>query len=75
MKNVAEYIDSLTTEQLVEAYEKEYLVFKKTGVCPDGVIRTIARLTQKVIGDYDIRFAERMFLERCAELFYEQNKN
>ena len=74
MKNVNDYIDSLTVEELVRVYENEYLVFKKTGVCPDGVIRNIAELTMKVIGEYDIRFAEQMFLQECAEKFYQQNK-
>jgi hypothetical protein len=25
-------------------------------------------------GTYDIKFAERLFLDRCAEVFYNQNK-
>lgn len=73
MKNLSDYIDSLTSEQLVKAYKEEYLVFKKTGKCPDGVIRTIAELSEAVVGDYHIGFAEDLFLERCAEMFYKQN--
>ncbi len=73
MKAVNEYIEKLTVEELVKTYEEEYLVFKKTGICPDGVIRNIADLVHKVIGEYHITFAEQLFIRRCAETFYKQN--
>jgi hypothetical protein len=73
MKNLNDYIDSLTPAQLIKAYKEEYLVFRKTAICPDGVIRNIAELSQAVIGDYNIGFAEDLFLEKCAEMFYKQN--
>lgn len=74
LTNVGDYVDSLPKKILIYVYKNEYLKFKKTGICPDGCLRTIAELAEKVIGNYDIRYAERLFLERCAEVFYNDNK-
>jgi hypothetical protein len=74
MKEINEYINSLTIEQLVNTYKNEYLSFKETGICPDGVLRNIAKMLNNFIGSYDLRFAERLFLERCTEMFYTQNE-
>lgn len=73
MKKVNDYIQSLTTEQLVNAYRDEYLVFKETGIYPDGVIRTIDKLLREIMGSNQIDYAMHLFNQRCAEIFYEQN--
>jgi len=74
MKKVYEFINNLTVKELVQTYETEYLPFKNTGICPDGNIRKISRLAQEVIGDHNIGFAEKLFIERCAKVFFDQNK-
>jgi hypothetical protein len=74
MKEINEYVNSLSTEKLVEIYEKEYLPFKKTGILSDGEIRKISRMLIDIMGVMDIRFAEKLIIERCAEIFYNQNK-
>jgi ribosomal protein L7/L12 len=74
MKKINDYINSLTVEELINTYENEYLPFKKTALCPDGVIKNIAKMFNELSGTYDIKFAERLFLDRCAEIFFEQNK-
>lgn len=74
MKEIREYINSLSIDTLVDVYENEYLPFKKTGICPDGVLRKIARMFNEVSGTYSLRFAEERILETCTEIFYNQNK-
>lgn len=74
MKEIQEFLNSLSVKEMVFTYEKEYLPFKKTGVLPDGNIRYIARLFNKISGDMNVRFAESLFLAHLAEAFYNQNK-
>jgi hypothetical protein len=65
----------LSVDELTKTYENEYLVFKKTGILPDGIIRKIASLIKEAIGEpRDVKFAEALFIGRCAEVFYFQNK-
>jgi len=72
MKEINEYLNSLSTEKLIWVYENEYLPFKKTGICPDGVIRKISQMFNELTGSYEIRFAEQLFIYRMAELFYNE---
>lgn len=70
-----EYLKSKTKQELIDAYIIEYLEWKKTGVLPDGLIRTL----YETICDGDeyvsVTFAENMFNERLAELYYLENNN
>ena len=73
MKEIQDYINGLSTEELIRVYEQEYLPFKKSGVCPEGIIRTVADKFNKLTGSYEIRFAEQLIIYRMAELFYKNN--
>ena len=70
MKKIDDYINGLTKEEILTAYTQEYMPFKKTGICPDGVLRNIAKLFNEISGSYDLRFAERCLLEKMAENYY-----
>lgn len=74
MEKIMDYINGLSKEEIVKAYQEEYLPFKKTGICPDGVLRTIAKIINEVSNTYDLRFAERLLLVKMAELYYKDNK-
>ena len=74
MKEIHDYLNNLSVKELIDAYENEYIPFRETGICPPGIIRTIADMFNKVSGTYEIRFSENLFITRCAEIFYNQNK-
>lgn len=74
MKEIHEFINELNTEELVRIYEKEYLPFIKTGICPNGTIRKVAQMFNELTGSYEIRFAEQLVIYRMAELFHLGNK-
>lgn len=74
MKKVEEYLDNLSILEYLNAYQ-EYKTAKRTGVYPQGHIRTIAKLIKEITGNLDLHFAERLLLERFADQWYRQNKS
>jgi hypothetical protein len=74
MKEIEKYLNELSIEDLVNSYENEYMPFQKTGILPDGIIRNIAEMFNKVSGSYSIDFATTQFLKKFTEFFYNQNK-
>lgn len=68
-----EYLNSRTKTELVNAYQTEYMGWKRTGVLQDGIIRTLYDILSKDDIDDEsvsIIYAEKMFNERLAELFF-----
>lgn len=73
MEKITEYLDELSMNDLLGAYG-EYKNAKKNGIYPSGVIRTIAKMFKEISGTLDLQFAEKILLERFADIFYRQNK-
>jgi len=72
MKEIEEYLDQLSINDLLGVY-KEYKTAKKTGIYPPGVIRAVAKMLKNVTGNLDFYYAEKMILERFADMWYRQN--
>jgi len=75
MEKLKNYIKKLSIEELVEIYQNEYIPFKKSGILITGKIREITELYYNVTGSYNIDFGVKLFIERCAVMFYDKNKN
>jgi len=73
METIYEYLDQLTINDYLKAYG-EYKTGKRTGVYPTGVIRTVAKMCKPITGNFDLTFAERLVLERIADMWHRQNK-
>ena len=69
-----EYLKIKTKDELVIAYQTEYMEWKRTGVLQDGTIRTLFEILSKDDEGVSIVYAEKMFNERLAELFYRENQ-
>jgi len=73
MKNIEEYLDNLTINDFIGAYG-DIKKLHNTGMCPSGVLRTVAKMCKEVTGNFDLSFAEKMILERIADMWYRQNQ-
>jgi hypothetical protein len=73
VKKALEYLQGMVYPELVTAYRTEYLEWKRTGVLQDGVIRNFYNLLSEDDEHVPITYAEKLFNERLAELFYLQN--
>ena len=77
MKNIEaqEFINLKTKQELLDAYKNEYLVWKRTGVLPNGIIRDAYNILCSDGDTYlSVIHADRMFQETLAELWYKENK-
>ena len=70
-----EFLNNKTKQELVDAYQTEYMEWKRTGVLQDGTIRTLFEILSKDDEGVSIVYAEKMFNERLAELYYLENNN
>ena len=73
-KEALEFLNKKTREELVNAYREEYLEWKRTGVLQDGLIRDLYNILDEDDEHTPIHYAEQMFNERLAELWYLENK-
>jgi hypothetical protein len=73
MKNIEEYLDNLSIGDFLQVH-KEIKTFHKTGVCPPGILRTLAKMCKEITGNLDLAFAEKLILERIADMWYRQNQ-
>lgn len=73
MNKIEEYLDSLPINDFISAYG-DVKKLHKTGVCSPGVLRTVAKMCKELTGVFDLSFAERLILERIADMWYRQNK-
>jgi len=66
-----EFLNGCTKEVLIDAYQNEYLEWKRTGVLPDGIIRDTYNILSEDDDEYvSINYVDKMFNERLAELFF-----
>jgi len=72
MKKIEEYLDSLSIADYITAYG-DIKKLQRTGMCPAGVLRTLAKMCKDVTGTFDISFAQKLVLERIADMWYRQN--
>lgn len=70
-----EYLKARTKRELVDAYTIEYLEWKKTGILPNGLIRTLYETLSDGDEYVNVNYAENMFNERLAELYYLEHSN
>ena len=70
---IEEYLDSLTIADYIAVYG-DIKKLHKTGVCTSGILRNVAKMCKEITGTYDLTFAERLILERIADMWYRQNQ-
>jgi len=73
MKEIEEYLDNLSINDYIGAYG-DIKKLHRTGVCPSGVLRTVSKMCKNITGTFDISFAEKLVLERIADMWYRQNQ-
>lgn len=73
VKKALEYLHELTYKELVNTYQTEYLEWNRTGVLQDGIIRNFYNLLSEGDEHVPITYAEKLFNEWLAKLFYLQN--
>ena len=69
MKEIREYIENLSNEELFNEYQNQYQEWEKTGVLNDGIIRTIETKLKKFDLGFNLQGAERLFIKECMKRF------
>jgi len=72
MEEITKYLDNLSINDFIGAYG-DVKKLHKTGMCSPGVLRTVAKMCKDVTGVFDLSFAEKLILERIADMWYRQN--